>query len=66
MGTGCQLRVVSHHHDRLSCITEGNQQTQDILADLRIQVTRWLVGKQDGGAVDQGPGDRHPLPLASG
>ena len=33
---------------------------------VRVEVAGRLVGQQDAGAVDQGPGDGHPLLLSAG
>ncbi len=45
-------------------LVEVLEDRPDLLAPGRIEVSRRLVGEQDFGPVDQGPGDGHPLHLA--
>ena len=42
-----------------------DEQGDDFPGRGRVEVAGWLVGEQDFGAVDQCPGDRHPLVLAA-
>ena len=39
---------------------------QDLLAGVRVEVSRRFVGKEQRGTVDQGPGDGHALLLSAG
>src|SRR3954468_13136817 len=45
---------------------EGEEQVGDDAAGAGVEVAGGLVAKEQGGAVDQGAGDRDPLPLAAG
>ena len=45
---------------------EPAEQFQDLFAGVGVKVAGGLVGKEDGGIIDQSPGDGHPLLLAAG
>jgi hypothetical protein len=60
------LLFVSDQHNRASGIVQRTEQLHDLKAGGGIEVARGLIGKQDRGIVDQRPGDRDPLLLATG
>src|SRR5215203_3426051 len=60
------LRVVRDDHDRDPRSVQFLKQVEDLGAGDRVQVSGWLVGQQQGGAVDQRPGDSYPLHLPAG
>src|ERR1700755_1682033 len=56
--------VVRDHDDRLADrVDRTAQQGQDLVAGCGVEVAGRLVGEQDGGPAEQGPGDGHPLLL---
>src|SRR5689334_19462276 len=62
----CGFRIVGNHHNGLAqLVVEAPQHTQNVFRILGVQVTRGLIGQQYFGLVDYGPGDGHPLLLAS-
>ena len=66
MGVGCHVRVVCHQDDSDALGIELLKHPQDFHARVRIEVAGRLVGQQQGGVVDQCPGDRHALLLSAG
>ena len=55
------------HHDRLlELAVELFQQVEDLAAGGAVEVAGRLVGDQEVGVGDDGPGDRHALLLAAG
>ena len=65
MGVGRHLRIVRHQDHRDPLGVELLEHPQDFDAGVRIEVAGRLVGQEQGGVVDQGPGDGHPLLLAA-
>ena len=59
--TGGQLGAVGDQDQGLPVGVEVQQQLADRLAVGGVQRTGWFVGQQQGGGVDQGAGDGHPL-----
>jgi hypothetical protein len=57
---------VSGHDDYGAAVVDVAEQLKYAAGGALVEVTGWLVGQQDGGIVHQGPGDCHPLLLASG
>src|ERR671912_341636 len=60
------LRVVRDDHDREPRGVQFLKQVEDLGAGDRVQVAGRLVSQQQGGAVDQRPGDSYPLHLPAG
>ena len=60
-----QLLVVGDHHHQ-GVLGDLLEQVHDLHAGLAVQGAGGLVSQQDGGVVDEGPGDGHPLHLAPG
>src|ERR671910_821302 len=60
------LRVVSDDYDRDPRGVQFLKQVEGLGAGDRVQVAGWLVSQQQGGAVDQRPGDSYPLHLSAG
>lgn len=65
MGEFGDLGVVSDHEDGLARRVEAPENREDSAAGRRVQITRWLVGEQDGGLINQGAGDGDALSLAA-
>src|SRR3990172_11976939 len=64
---GGDVRLVGDEEDsHLHLPVEPLEDLQDLLAGAGIQVPGGLIGQDEGGAVDQGPGDGYPLLLAPG
>ena len=66
MGVGGHLGIVRHQDDGDPLGVELLEHPQDFHAGVRIEVAGRLVGQQQRGAIDQRPGDGHPLLLAAG
>src|ERR1700750_673906 len=66
VGPRSQLRVVGDHHRGHAALARGVDQPHDPLAVDRIERPRGLVGTEQVGLPDHGPGYGHPLPLAAG
>lgn len=50
----------------LEVVTEPHKQFVQFLGVYAVEVAGRLVGKYDGGVIDQSPGHGHPLLLTSG
>src|SRR6266446_4560915 len=61
MGVLGDVALVGDEDDRVAVLVELFEQAHDLLPGGRVQVAGGLVGQQDGGLHDQGPGHRHPL-----
>ena len=57
--------VVGRHHHRGARPVDAVEQAHDAAVG-GVQVAGRLVGQEDQGPVDEGPGDGHPLLLAAG
>src|SRR3954447_12075774 len=61
------VRVVRHQDDGDPLLrVELLEHLEDLLARARIEVAGRLIGEQERGVIDQGPGDRDALLLAAG
>ena len=65
VGRGRRL-MGDHHDDHVSLAGQSCQKIQDLLAGLRIEIARRLVGIQDGRLEEDRPPDRHPLLFPAG
>ena len=55
-----------HDHDRLlEALVQLLEDVEDLLAGLRVELARRLVGEEEGRVVRKGDGDRDPLLLAA-
>src|ERR1051326_551311 len=63
---GGDIGFVGDHDDGLALHMQGLEHPHDLLARGAVEVSGRLVGEQNRGLVDQGPRDRHPLPLSAG
>ena len=55
-----------HHNDRFAEITvQACHEAEDFLGRNTVQISGRLVGHQDSGIADNGPGNGHPLLLAA-
>ena len=64
---GDGFRIVRDHHDGLAQIfVQLAQHFEHDVGIFRVEVTRWLVGKQDFWFVDDRARDGHALLLAAG
>ena len=62
----CYSGIVGHDHQRqTSLLMQLFKKLQHFLAGFRIQITRWLVGQNDGRLVHQGSSDGNSLLLAT-
>ena len=62
-----RLGIVRHHDHRLAGVpAEALKNSQDILRRPRVQIARRLIGHDEGGIGDQGPGNGHALLLPAG
>ena len=58
---------MSHNEEGLlEVVTEPHKQFVQFLGVYAVEVASRLVGKYDGGVIDQCPGHGHPLLFASG
>ena len=57
--------IVGDQDDRHALLVEALEQPDDLGPRPLIQIAGRLIGKQHRGVVDEGPRDRHPLPLAA-
>src|SRR5262249_53899505 len=55
------VALVGDDDDGVAVLVQLLEQPHDLLARGRVEVARGLVGQEDRGVHDQGPGDRHPL-----
>jgi len=60
-----QIGVVRNHDDRLARTVEFEEDFEDLLARRGIEVPGGLVGEQDYGRIDDGPGDGDALACAT-
>ena len=60
------LRVVGGDDDGDADLMEGFENLQDFEGGLGIEISRGLVGQQDGRPIDHRPGNRQALLLAAG
>ena len=58
--------LVGDDHDGLAVAMEVAEEFEDLVARLAVEVAGGLIGQQQRRLLDQGPSDRHPLPLAAG
>src|SRR5882672_2056969 len=58
--------LVGDEHDGVPLLVESAEEGHDLLAGARVEVSRGLIGQEERRTVDEGPGDRHALPLAAG
>ena len=59
-------RVVGHHdHGRLAFSRRPEDQIDDVDGRLRVEASCRLVGENDSGLIDKGPGDGDALALAT-
>ncbi len=65
-GVAGVARVVRDHADRGAFPVQLRQQAHHRLAVVGVEVSRRLVGQQDGRSPHHRAGDRHPLLLAAG
>ena len=66
VGPRGRLRVVRHHDDRLAeLLVQAPQQLEDLVARLRVEVARGLVGDQDLRVGHDRARDRDALLLAA-
>ena len=66
VGLGGQLEVVGDdHHGQSLTLVQVSEQADELARRLGVEGAGWLVGEQQGRAVDQRPSDRHPLLLAA-
>ena len=66
VGAGGDVGLVRDHDDRSAGAVERFQQVHDLVAGGRVEVAGRLVGEDDVGIVDQGPGDGDALLLPAG
>ena len=57
--------VVSDHHDRLTVVTDGAEQLEDLAARPRVEVAGRLVGEDDLRPGDERARDRDALLLSA-
>ena len=55
-----------HHERRPRFPTPMGQKSENLFARCRVEVSGWLVGKDDGGSFDHGSGDGDALLFPSG
>jgi hypothetical protein len=65
MSMSGDIGLVGDQDDRVAFRVQLGEKSHDFLAGLRVQVSRGLVGKQDGWMIHQRPGDGDPLALPS-
>jgi hypothetical protein len=65
LGVLSESVIVGYHADGGSALMKLGKQFHHGIAVLAVQVSRWLVGEQDGGGTDQRSGDRHTLLLTA-
>ena len=66
VGRGGQLVIVrDENQGRPATAVHLGHQLEDVSAVARVEVAGRLVGKQNGGVVGEGAGDRHALLLAA-
>ena len=58
--------VVGDHHDGQTLVMLGGDEVEDFAPRGLIEIAGGFIGKENLGFVHQGPGNRHPLTLASG
>src|SRR3954447_10079592 len=63
---GCFHAVRGHQDGGLPLVAYLAQQLQNRPSGGGVKIARGLVGKNNAGAMNQGPGDRHPLHLTAG
>ena len=63
---GNGLIVRNHHYSQVLLPVQVAEDSDDFLAGLLVEVAGGLVGQQQPGLGDQGPGDGRPLHLAPG
>ena len=57
--------VVGDEHDGDAFLDQGGEQLEDARHVLHVEVAGGLVGEDEGGRADDGPGDGHALALAA-
>src|SRR5712691_2265502 len=57
--------LMGDQNDGVSFAVKTVEQSHDFISSLGVEVASGLVGQNDGGAIDQCPGNRHALTLAS-
>ena len=62
---GHDLGVVGGHQHRDAELVDAQQELEDLPADERVEVAGRLVGDDQPRVVDERPGDRRPLLLAT-
>ena len=65
-GPRCDFTVMGNQNHHVALAGQLIQQGHDLGAAVAVEGTGGLVGENDMPTVHQGPGDRHPLLLASG
>ena len=59
------IGLVRDEDDGVAPFMKAREEAHDFDTRLGIEISRRLVGQQDGGIVDEGPGDRDALPLTA-
>ena len=65
-GEAGNVGLVRHQHNGQPALIQGLKNLHDLHRGAAIEVARGLVRQQDGGPVNQGASDSHPLLLAAG
>ena len=66
MGQLSIVGIVGDHDDGGTVLVEFGEQSHHFRTVLRVEVTRWLVGKDELGTEDHGAGDGYALLLSAG
>ena len=67
MGATPHLQRMGNDNEGLAVLAvQSNHQVDDARGGLGVQITGGFIGPDDGGSIDQSPGECHPLPLAPG
>jgi len=60
------LLIVCDQHDGPAFRMQSAEELHDVAGGLAVEIAGRFVGEDDARFVDEGPGDGHPLPLATG
>ena len=65
LAAGRYVRLVGDHHDRAARLVEGVEEIHDFDRSGRIKIAGRLISQNHMRVVNQRPGNRHPLLLAT-